>query len=378
MDSWMPEFREPPPTAGEAKALYNQMLLVYGYAFAIGLLLGFLHLFVFRSPAEALIVAAACFIYATATLCLWQWVLPRFAAYALPYRVACQSLVTLVCFSGLSFLVIESHLLLVGSPAIVRPYLGGPAIVTIAPEMMRRARMIYALIPILPAVVLCVVGFNQHWWRMFVMQGRQQELRELAASAQLAALRAQINPHFLFNSLNTIAQLISTDPVKAEMCVERLAEIFRYMVTRGQSQFVSLADELSIAEAYLEIERARFGDDLVVEQKVEDGARHVLLPSLILQPLVENAVKHGISRKIGGGRVTIEARMESGDLRLAVCDTGVGVREGAAIFEHGVGLRSVHDRLLRLYGDQYVPQVVSHPGQGTTVSLRIPVAHGSA
>ena len=99
---------------------------------------------------------------------------------------------------------------------------------------------------------------------------------------------------------------------------------------------------------------------------------------MILQPLVENAVKHGVSRKIGGGRVTIEAHLEQGDLRLAVRDTGVGVREGAAVFEDGVGLRNVRDRLMRLYGDQYMPEVTSRPGQGTTVSLRIPVAHGSA
>jgi sensor histidine kinase YesM len=99
---------------------------------------------------------------------------------------------------------------------------------------------------------------------------------------------------------------------------------------------------------------------------------------LILQPLVENAVKHGISPKIGGGRVTIEARVFEGDLCLAVRDTGVGLRDDRSIFEHGVGLRNVRDRLLRLYGAGYAPQVVSRPGDGTTVTLRIPLAQGSA
>ena len=371
-------FGEPPSTTGEGRPLYSQLLLVYGSGLAIGLHLGALHLLVFHSWGEAVFVLTSCLVYATATMCLWQWVLPRVSSYALPRRLALQSLVTMACFAVLSLLTVEAHALLFGSASIFHPDQGGPVTIAITAETVQRAPYIYALIPILPALVLCVLGFNQYWWRMFVMQGRQQELRELAASAQLAALRAQINPHLLFNSLNTIAQLIATDPVKAELCVERLAEIFRYMLTRGQAQFVSLADELSVAEAYLDIERARFGDDLVVEEKVEDRARQVLLPGLILQPLVENAVNRGLSGKTGGGRVTIEARLERGDLRLAVCDTGVGVGEGTAIFEHGVALRSVRDRLLRLYGDEYVPQVTSQPGEGTTVSLRIPVAHGSA
>jgi two-component sensor histidine kinase len=351
---------------------------VYGSGLAIGIHLGLLHLVMYRSVGGALFVLASTLVHATAVICLWQWVLPRLAEYPLPRRVFYQVGVTLVCFSTLMIMSVELHALLFDAPSMLRPYSGGPVTITVAEDVIRRGPYFYALIPILPCVVLCLVGFNQHWWRMFVLEGRQEELQELAASAQLTALRAQVNPHFLFNSLNTIAQLISVDPPKAELCVERLAEIFRYMLSRGHAQFVSLADELSIATAYLEIERARFGDDLIVEEKIDQRARQVLLPGLILQPLVENAVKHGISRKIGGGRVTIEAKLENGDLRLAVRDTGVGVREGVAIYEHGVGLRNVRDRLTRLYGHDYVPEVVSRPGQGTTVSLRIPVAHGSA
>jgi two-component sensor histidine kinase len=358
--------------------LKNQILLVYGTGLAIGLHLGMLNLMMNRKLASAFYVLASSLVHSTVVLGLWQWVLPRFSGYSLPRRIASQIGVTVLCFAVIMVLTVELHGVLFDAPSILRAYEGGPITITIAEETIQRAPYMYALIPILPIVVLCLVGFNQHWWRMLVLEGRQEELRELAASAQLAALRAQINPHFLFNSLNTIAQLISVDPVKAELCVERLAEIFRYMLTRGEAQFVPLADELNIVEAYLEIERARFGDELVFEERVDEQARRVLLPGLILQPLVENAVKHGVSRKIGGGRVTIEARLEQGDLRLAVRDTGVGVREGAAVFEDGVGLRNVRDRLMRLYGDQYMPEVTSRPGHGTTVSLRIPVAHGSA
>lgn len=366
------------PRMDARRRLYNQVLLVYGAGVAIGLHLGLLHLMMYRSLRGAFFVFTSCLVHATMTLCLWQWVLPRFSIYSLPRRIGCQAAVAIGCFAALMVVNVELHALLFGAPSMFRHYSGGPISVTISPEAIRRAPYFYALIPVLPAALLCLVGFNQHWWQMFVLEGRHEELRELAASAQLAALRAQVNPHFLFNSLNTIAQLIPSDPAKAEICVERLAEIFRYMLTRGHTQFVSLADELSVVEAYLEIERARFGEDLVVEEKVDDQARQVLLPGLILQPLVENAVKHGISRKIGGGRVTIEATLEHGDLRLAVRDTGAGVREGEAVWEHGVGLRNVRDRLLRLYGRDYAPEIVSRPGQGTTVSLRIPVAHGSA
>ena len=166
--------------------------------------------------------------------------------------------------------------------------------------------------------------------------------------------------------------MIATDPVKAEACVERLGEIYRYLLHRAQAEFVTLADELRVAESYLEIERARFGDALSVKTRVDPSTRSLLLPSLILQPLVENAVKHGISPKRGGGCVTIEAQLEDGDLRLVVADTGVGVGDQRAIFENGVGLGNVRDRIVRLYGPEYMPQVLSRPGGGTAVTLRIP------
>jgi two-component system LytT family sensor kinase len=277
-------------------------------------------------------------------------------------------------FAVLSFLTTELNALLFGGHSVLRPYDGPDRVITIPADALRRAPVIYSLIPIVPTALLCVVGFNLHWWRIHKMQGRERELRDLAVSAQLAALRAQVNPHFFFNSLNSIAQLISTDPPKAEACVERLAEIFRYMLRQTQGEFVPLAEELQVSEAYLDIERARFGDDLVVQEDIDERARSLLLPGLILQPLVENAVKHGISRKIGGGSVLIRAALEDGSLRLTVRDTGVGIRAGEAIFERGVGLRNVRDRLVRLYGPTYAPEITGAVGEGTTVSLRIPVA----
>jgi sensor histidine kinase YesM len=356
----------------------QQLLFVYGSGLGIGLHIALLQLALFHSWSNAVFTVAGSLLYATLALVLWQTAFRRFAHYTLPWRIVFQTLVAVVSLTVLSILITELHALLLGGNSIFQPYSGGDRTIVISAESIRHAPLIFSLVPVVPVTLILIVGFNQHWWRIWLLQGRQEELRELAVSAQLAALRAQVNPHFLFNSLNSIAQLIATDPLKAEACVERLGEIYRYLLHRAHADFVPLAEELSVAESYLEIERARFGDALTVEEKIDVRARGLLLPSLILQPLVENAVKHGISPKVGGGRVTIEAHVFEGDLRLAVRDTGVGVRDQGSIFEHGVGLRNVRDRLLRLYGADYAPQVVSRPGDGTTVTLRIPLAQGSA
>jgi signal transduction histidine kinase len=359
---------------GERRPLRQDMLFLYGTGLAIGLHLALIHLYLWRSVGAFFFFLVATLAFSTLTLVLWQSVLPRLPRRSSPVRLALQLIISVSTFAILSFLATEVNAFLFGGHSLLRPYTGGPRTFTIPSEALRRAPIIYSLIPIIPSAVLCVVGFNLHWWRIFMLQGRERELRELAVSAQLAALRAQVNPHFFFNSLNSIAQLISTDPAKAEACVERLAEIFRYMLTRTTTEFVPLADELQIAEAYLDIERARFGDDLVVTEEIDERARPLLLPGLILQPLIENAVKHGISQKIGGGSVLIRAALDNGTLNLTVHDTGVGIKPRGREFERGIGLRNVRDRLVKLYGPDYAPSITSADGEGTTVTLRIPVA----
>ncbi|MFN8644117.1 MAG: histidine kinase [Candidatus Binatia bacterium] len=362
----------------EAASRRSQLIFIYGTGLAIGLQSGLMNYALWRKLPDALFIVAASLLYATLTLVLWQRVLPRCASLRAGWRLAAHVAISALAFAVLSVALMELRGFLLGESSLAFPYRGPDVTVTIPAEAIRRAPLMFSLIPILPVVLICVVGFHQHWWRIVRLQNRQEALRELAVAAQLAALRAQVNPHFLFNSLNSIAQLIATDPRQAEACVERLAEIYRYLLHRAHADFVPLAEELSVAESYLEIERARFGDALLVEEHIDARARDLLLPSLILQPLVENAVKHGISPKIGGGRITIEARIADGNLQLAVRDTGVGLDDQGAIFEHGVGLRNVRDRLLRLYGADYAPEVVSRPGAGTTVTLRIPLAQGSA
>jgi signal transduction histidine kinase len=360
---------------GERTPLRQHVLFLYGTGLAIGLHLALIQLFLTRRVGMFFFTLLATLLFTTATLALWRWVLPRVSERHYTSSLMAQAAVSIGAFTLLSFLTVEASALLFNRPSLLRPYNGADLTLTVSRETMRRAPMVFALIPIIPTAVLCVVGFNLYWRRIQALQGRERELRDLAVAAQLAALRAQVNPHFFFNSLNSIAQLISTDPAKAEACVERLAEIFRYMLTRTQAEFVPLADELKVAEAYLDIERARFGEDLLVKEDIDERARGAMLPGLILQPLIENAVRHGISQKIGGGSVHIGAAVEGGTLRLTVRDTGVGINNRDKIFERGVGLRNVRERLVKIYGPAAAPAVTTAPGEGTTVTIHIPLPH---
>ncbi len=176
------------------------------------------------------------------------------------------------------------------------------------------------------------------------------ELSILAREAELRALRAQVHPHFLFNSLNSISALVSSDPVHArEMCV-LLAEFFRKTIALGEKPGVSLEEELAVARTYLAIEGLRLGTRLSVEEAVDEAARGCRLPPLLLQPLVENAIRHGISTRPEGGVLRIEARTNGQRIRICVenpFDPDAPARPGT-----GVGLANVRRRLLAGYGDQ--------------------------
>lgn len=211
---------------------------------------------------------------------------------------------------------------------------------------------------------------------------REKALVRESAEAQLVALRAQINPHFLFNALNTIAALIAEKPAEAEQTVERLAGIFRHILRTGSRTFVPLGEELALVDDYLAIEQARFGEKLVVEHRHDAGLMDLPVPAFAVQTLVENAVKHGIERKRGGGRLTLASR-RAGDLaEIVVADTGVGipalfgpVGDGAPAGPDffGIGLRNVAARLEQLYGRRDLLRLESAPEAGTVAHLLIPL-----
>ena len=352
------------------------LLLVFGTGAAIGLQLGFLHAFLWHNTWAALsafLVPALG--YAAVVYALWRWVFPRLRARTLLGGITLQVLVSLLTFAVLSTLTTELIASLRGAPSLFGAPTGFGKQVTITPEQQQAVVRLYALIPIVPTVLLALIGYHQYWQRVLGLRHRERELVELAATAQLAALRAQINPHFLFNSLNSIAQLIRADPDRAEACVERLAEMFRYVLRHGELDFVPLADELEMARAYLDIECARFGDRLRVETRVDPPSLQHPIPNLILQPLVENAVQHGLSRKRGGGTVRIEAILTDGCLELSIGDDGLGMPAAALerVYERGIGLRNLRDRLERLYGPAHLPEITSEAGAGTEVRLRLPL-----
>jgi two-component system LytT family sensor kinase len=212
---------------------------------------------------------------------------------------------------------------------------------------------------------------------------REREIGRLATEAELRALRAQINPHFLFNALTTIGYLIQTAPPRALQTLLRLTSLLRG-VLRSEGEFTTLGRELDIIEAYLDIERARFEQRLRVSIDVPARLRHIRLPPLVLQPLVENAVKHGVAQRAAGGEVAILARIESdpaGARRLTVLieDTGAGVSTEALQRgrEQGVGLRNVERRLQGQYGTAASLSIDSAPGRGTHVEVRIPITSSS-
>jgi len=203
---------------------------------------------------------------------------------------------------------------------------------------------------------------------------RQREagaLHAQLADARLEALRAQINPHFLFNTLNAVAALVERDPAGARRMIARLSELLRYTIDSRGSATVPLREELEFLERYIEIMEIRFQGRLRTSTKIDAGALDVPVPSLILQPIVENALEHGASRAAGGGKIEIEARRDGGRLVLSVRDNGPGVREG----EGGIGLSNTRARLEQLYGSAASLTLASASDGGAIATITIPM-HG--
>jgi signal transduction histidine kinase len=203
---------------------------------------------------------------------------------------------------------------------------------------------------------------------------RNSEMRRLVSQAELRALQSQINPHFLFNALNTLYGIIPRDAAGARTTVLNLAEIFRYFL-QSEKSFIRLSEELEIVKAYLDIERLRLGSRLAVEIDVDPPALDVLIPILSIQPLVENAIKHGVSQKPGPGFVRLRAKANDNVLRIAVEDSGPGLHEDKGTREEdgaGVGLQNVKRRLELCFGPGADLKIDSGPA-GTKVQFSVPL-----
>ncbi len=221
-----------------------------------------------------------------------------------------------------------------------------------------------------------VVGIALKVWNALRIEISLEEQKRLVLEARLDALQRQINPHFLFNTLNSIAALVRSQPELAREMTVKLANILRALL-KDHDTYVPLSQELSFTDDYLGIEVVRFGaDKLKVEKEIDPRTLDILVPSILLQPLIENSIKHGLEPRIHGGTVTLRSRLEGKCVLIEVADDGVGIgNRPASALRHtgaGIGMKNVQERLEVLYGDQAHFSVVSNPGRGTRVSIEIP------
>jgi len=221
-----------------------------------------------------------------------------------------------------------------------------------------------------------VVGIAIKVWNALRIEMKLEEQKRLLLEARLDALQRQINPHFLFNTLNSIASLVRLKPELAREMTVKLANILRALL-KDHDTYVPLADELSFTDDYLDIEVVRFGaEKLRVEKEIDPRTLSVMVPSILLQPLIENSIKHGLEPRIHGGTVTLRSRLSGNRVLIEVADDGVGMgnRPATALNRNGagIGMKNVQERLEVLYGTQASFNVVSNPGRGTLVSIEIP------
>ncbi|HEX3478934.1 MAG TPA: histidine kinase [Kofleriaceae bacterium] len=206
-------------------------------------------------------------------------------------------------------------------------------------------------------------------------QLRQAELQEQLTHAQLQALRMQMHPHFLFNALNSIAELIHDSPNAAEQMVNGLGDLLRIYLRSSETQEVALAQEIDFLRRYLAIQQVRFDDRLTVDIELDPGAHSAVVPSLILQPLVENAILHGIADRERDGVIRIRAALDRSSLALSVTDNGPGFACADRPLVEGKGLHNTRRRLERLYGEHHDFSVRTVDGGGTCAALRLPLKH---
>ncbi|PYJ63545.1 MAG: histidine kinase [Verrucomicrobia bacterium] len=250
-------------------------------------------------------------------------------------------------------------------------------------RVFRKLIIYYCHVTVIIYWMIVLAHLGWHYYRR--NRERESQASALATElvrARLEVLRMQLNPHFLFNTLHVISALIHENPEDADRIVARLSELLRVSLEQSDTQEVPLRQELSFLERYLEIEQVRFQDRLAVELDIESGLDDILVPSLILQPLVENAIRHGIAPREDMGRLKIAARRLNGMLELKVGDNGPGLPEiEVASHPEGVGLSNTRSRLSHLYGANHQFQLTPAPGGGLEVTLLIPCrteTHASA
>jgi two-component system, LytTR family, sensor kinase len=218
------------------------------------------------------------------------------------------------------------------------------------------------------------VGLPVRIWNNTRIEKKLEEQERLLMQARMDALISQINPHFLFNTLNTVSSLIRFDQDTARTVLLKLSNILRRRL-RSQVHFTPLKQELEFIDDYLDIEVVRFGrDKLQIRKEIDPATLEFAVPSMILQPLVENAIRHGVGPKVEGGTITLRIGRQNGRLAVEVRDDGVGIpsERRKEVYDSGIGIRNVHERLKVLYGQDFLMKIESEAGKGTAICLEIP------
>src|SRR5450432_2904118 len=211
-------------------------------------------------------------------------------------------------------------------------------------------------------------------WNNTRIEMNLERHQQLLLKARMDALSSQINPHFLFNTLNTVSSLIRFDPDAARGVVLKLSNILRRLLRKHET-FVPLKEELDFIDDYLDIEVARFGrDNLEFTREIADEALEAFVPSMLLQPIVENCLKHGLASKLEGGRIQMRSTNRDGRLNIEIQDNGAGISEEKMphVYVEGIGLSNVRERLRVLYGTEFRLSIESRPGEGTVIRIDIP------
>lgn len=211
-------------------------------------------------------------------------------------------------------------------------------------------------------------------WNTARIEHRLEEQEKLLLAAKIEALKSQINPHFLFNTLTSVSSLIRSQPETARAVIQKLSGLLRRLL-RSHEQFVTLREELEAIDEYLDIEVVRFGPRLAVRKEISPDTLDIIVPSMILQPLVENAIKHGLTRKVGAGHITLRSQRDNDLLILDIEDDGLGISDDRlqTAMSSGIGLSNVHERLRVIYGATGRVVLRGSPGLGACARLEIPI-----
>lgn len=210
-------------------------------------------------------------------------------------------------------------------------------------------------------------------WATTRTEVKLEEQQRMLMQARLEALTSQINPHFLFNTLNSVSALIRTNPQQARVMIQKLSRILRTRL-RKHENLSPLRDELEFINDYLSIEITRFGEKLRFVERIEPDTLDMMIPSMLLQPLVENSIRHGLGGQVQGGQITLESKRVDGRLHIVVQDDGAGISQEklATLLGQGIGVSNVTERLKVLFGNDYRMWIDSAPGRGTRIEIEVP------